>query len=176
VITSRLGYLLGVGSNIKPEEKIPQIIGLLLQHFSQLTLSRVVWTPPIGMNSQYDFLNVVIFIETTMTISALKIICNDIEVRLGRDRTDPERKTKDREADLDILCETRIPEDIQRTPASITNEYFLYPMITEIIHFLAGLPVEPNSSGVALETKGLAFGKTPATIYRNADSSNKSII
>ena len=90
------GYLLGIGSNLSPQQNIGAIITLLLNHFSSLTLSRVLYIPPVGMTSTHDFLNVVVFIETALNAFELKAICNDIETKLGRDRQDPASKIKDR--------------------------------------------------------------------------------
>ena len=86
----RNGYLLGLGCNIAPFENFSQIIAQLLAHFASFDISRVLHIPPVGMNSQHDFLNAVIFIETDISKESLKDICNDIETTLGRDRADPD--------------------------------------------------------------------------------------
>lgn len=124
---TQTGYLLGIGSNINPDENIAQIIALLLEHFSTFSLSRIIRIPPIGMNSNLDFLNTVAFIKTDTREQELKEICNNIEIQLGRDRNDPTRKMKDRTADLDILTAITFPTDNTRSATDITDEYFLYP-------------------------------------------------
>lgn len=170
------GFLMGIGSNIEPHKNIVAIINQLLEHFSELTLSRVLMLPPIGMNSQHDFLNVVVFIETNISENALKKICNAIETNLGRDRTDPTRKTKDRSADLDILCAIQFPKDRNRASHTITDEYFLYPLIEEIAAYICGQHLSIEQEGVELMSINLAFGQTATTIYRQTDASNKRII
>ena len=170
------GYLLGIGSNINPFKNIGHIISLLLDHYPQLTLSRVLKIPPIAMNSHHDFLNVVVFIETDSNESDLKTICNSIEVQLGRDRNDPDRKYKDRPADLDILTESQFPDDFDRPVSNITDEYFLYPLLEEITKFLSGTSCSLSQTGVAIAVDNLSFGQTATTINRNTDSSNKRII
>ena len=99
-IDHKAGYLMGVGSNLSPHQNIAQIIEELLQQFSQLSLSRILHIPPVGMNSQHDFLNMAVFIETDIAQTELKAFCNDLETQLGRDRNDPASKIKDRAADL----------------------------------------------------------------------------
>ncbi|MFW5450022.1 MAG: 2-amino-4-hydroxy-6-hydroxymethyldihydropteridine diphosphokinase [Methylophagaceae bacterium] len=162
------GYLLGIGSNIDPHNNIARIIALLLERFPQLNLSRVLKLPPIGMNSQHDFLNVVVFIETAIEQADLKAICNTIEIQLGRDRDDPTRKTKDRPADLDILTSIQFPDDAGRLVSDITDEYFLYPLLGEIKAYLSGKSPTQLPAGVDINLDGLTFGQAATTINRNA--------
>jgi 2-amino-4-hydroxy-6-hydroxymethyldihydropteridine diphosphokinase len=173
---SQSGYLLGIGSNINPNDNIKQITSSLLDYFPQISLSRVLSIPPIGMNSQRDFLNVVAFIETDETEANLKQICNNIEITLGRDRNDPHRKTKDRPADLDILTAIRFPDDAETPALAITDEYFLYPLLDEIIAYLTQKPFTLQQTGVAISLDNLTFGQAATTINRNADTRNKRII
>ena len=173
---SHSGYLLGIGSNIEPQTNIAKIVQLLLRQFSQLSLSRVLRIPPIGIDSQRDFLNVVAFIETAMTEAELKTICNDIEITLGRDRLDPARKTKDRTADLDILTKAIFPDDGGRRVVSITDEYFLYPLLEEINAYLSNRGYSAQRDGETISINGLTFGQTATTINRDASTGNKRII
>ncbi len=162
------GYLLGLGSNINPQHNFAAIVRQLLVHFDVLHLSRVLHIPPVGMNSHRDFLNAVAFLETDMAEADLKAICNEIEIDLGRDRDDPDSKHKDRPADIDILAYFSGPEDWQRTASSITDEYFLYPLINELSAFLTGATTAPiMQMGTLVRTDGLTFGETAATIHRN---------
>jgi 2-amino-4-hydroxy-6-hydroxymethyldihydropteridine diphosphokinase len=172
---SKTGYLIGIGSNIDPDDNISKIIALLLDYFPELHLSRVLRIPPIGMNSHLDFLNLVVFIETNMAEQDLKNICNDIEKILGRDRNDPARKIKDRPADLDILTEISFPKDISRTAAEITDEYFIYPLINELTAYLSGAEAQPQQSGVMINVSNLSFGQTATTIHRDTRSSNERV-
>ena len=160
------GYLLGIGSNIDPFDNIRQIIILLLEEFPQLSLSRILPLPPIGMNSQRDFLNVVVFIETARTKESLKAVCNSIEVKLGRNRNDPDRKMKDRPADLDILSSITLPDEASRPNHTITDEYFLYPLLEEIMAYLIGKPQPLAQAGVEISIDNLTFGQTATTINR----------
>lgn len=173
----RHGYLLGIGSNINPYDNIAAIITGLLQHFGQLTLSRILTIPPVGMNSHRDFLNAAAFIETDIPRSELKAICNHIEIDLGRDRDDPLSKTKDRPADLDILCALRLPENAGIAVHTITDEYFLYPVLHELMAFLTCAPLKssPLPAGVLVTTADLRFGESATTIHRNRSASHKRV-
>ncbi len=162
------GYLLGLGSNINPQHNFAAIIRQLLGHFDALHMSRVLHIPPVGMNSHRDFLNAVAFLETDMAEAELKAICNQIEITLGRDRDDPDSKLKDRPADIDILAYFSDADDWQRTASSITDEYFLYPLINELCAFLTGAVTAPiMQKGTLVSIDGLTFGETAATIHRN---------
>lgn len=176
MISSRSGYLLGIGSNIEPQVNLAKIIHLLLCQLPQLSLSRVLKIPPIGMNSRRDFLNVVVFIETEMREVELKAICNDIEITLGRDRHDPARKTKDRTADLDILTHAVFPDDGKRLVSSITDEYFLYPLLEEINAYLSNDSYSSQQAGEMITVDGLTFGQAATTVHRDASTRNKRVI
>lgn len=172
---TRSGFLLGIGSNIDPDDNIAKIVWSLLKHFPMLEVSRVLKIPPIGMDSHRDFLNMVIFVETMLAHQGLKTICNDIEVKLGRDRDDPESKMKDRPADLDILTAISFPDDKHRTAESITDEYFLYPLINELFAFLLNTSYQTQQTGVIINIEGLTFGQSATTINGNAGTSDKGI-
>lgn len=161
-------YLLGIGSNIDPDRHLPLIISALLEELPALHLSRVVRIPPVGMNSNRTFLNVVVSIETTLSVETLKKKCNKIEESLGRDREDKSRKTKDRTADIDILMPFCREEALTLVPSAITEEYFLYPLIADLLAFLGGEPPPDTlQAGVRLQANGSTFGEAATTIYRN---------
>lgn len=163
----KTGYLLGIGSNLSPNRNIAHIIKALLEQFPELSLSRVLHIPPVGMNSQHDFLNMAVFIETELAQTELKALCNDLETQLGRDRDDPASKVKDRPADLDILFHITHEDDFRRPANSITDEYFLYPLIDELLAYLSNRPFKSLQAGVAIKLDDLTFGETAATINRN---------
>ena len=170
------GYLLGIGSNIDPHNNITQIITLLFEHFPSLSLSRVLEIPPIGMNSEHDFLNLVVFIQTDQAEVELKAICNRIEIQLGRNRNDPQRKTKDRPADLDILSKIELPDDAERPSYMITDEYFLYPLLEELIAHLMQQTYQLEQAGIELNVNTLSFGQAATTINWNTGTADKGVI
>ncbi len=176
MIKTQSGYILGVGSNIDPYKNIALIITQLVNTFKTIHLSRVLQIPPIGMNSSRDFLNLVVFIETDLPESELKQQCNQIEIALGRDRNDPDRKMKDRPADLDILATAHFPEDGARPASSITDEYFLYPLLDELASYLTESDYSLLQHGEKIEIDGLTFGQTATTINRDRSASNERVV
>ncbi len=162
------GYLLGVGSNIDPEQNFAPIIALLLESFEPVHLSRVLNIPPVGMNSHRAFLNAVAFVETDMDERELKQRCNRIETTLGRDRDDPDSKFKDRPADVDILAYFNTDADWQRSASSLTDEYFLYPLIDELKAYLTQKDqIAAAQPGTRLRIGSSAFGEAATSIYRD---------
>lgn len=164
----KTGYLLGIGSNLSPHQNIARIVKKLSHHFSNVSLSRVLHIPPVGMNSQHDFLNMAAFVETDLDQASLKALCNELETQLGRDRSDPASKIKDRPADLDILFHITHPDDFHQPASNITDEYFLYPVIDELLSYLSNRQYPSLQAGVAIQLENLTFGKTATTINRNA--------
>lgn len=98
-------YLIGIGSNIDPATHVAQAMIALGELGRNLKASRVVVTEPVGMVSEHQFHNLVVYLETDLPPVALKERFNQIETAFGRDRTDPLSPVKDRPLDLDILAE-----------------------------------------------------------------------
>ncbi|WP_296591839.1 2-amino-4-hydroxy-6-hydroxymethyldihydropteridine diphosphokinase [Methylophaga sp.] len=172
----RQGYLLGLGSNINPQQNTEKMVIALLQEFKELKLSRVLKIPPVGMNSHRDFLNTIVFVETDLSQIQLKRFCNQIEISLGRDRDDPLSKTKDRPADIDILKQLSLPEEADIPVSSITDEYFLYPIIRELLSYLTDTAEVTPPAGVLIKTSDLRFGETATTIYWDSRAGNKGVL
>jgi len=172
----RQGYLLGLGSNLGPQDNMAAMVTALVSEFGELDISRVLKIPPVGMNSHRDFLNTIIFVETDLPQTALKAFCNQIEIQLGRDRDDPLSKTKDRPADIDILCPLTLPDEADIAVSSVTDEYFLYPIIRELLGYLTETAEVSPPEGVLIKTSHLSFGETATTIYWDGSASNKGIL
>ncbi len=98
-------FLIGVGSNIKPYKNIELALKELLLLSNTFVLSPMMQTEPVGMQSKHKFLNFVIYFPSDLKSSELKEYFNTIETKLGRDRSDPLCKIKDRPIDLDIIIE-----------------------------------------------------------------------
>lgn len=159
------GYLLGIGSNLAPEQNVPAVLKALLTISPQLYLSRVVQTTPEGMSSAHDFLNVVVLVATDLSPEALKQQTNRIEESLGRDRSAPDRKTCDRPADIDLLtritvaCRTRLP---------MIKENYLRPLAEELLDYLQNRPLrKPSGVITPVQLDALLLGETPTAIYRD---------
>lgn len=165
------GYLIGIGSNLSPQINVARVVEALAKQFGHVHISRVLLIPPVGMNSQFDFLNLVAVIETDWASEKLKAFCNETETRLGRDRNDPDRKHKDRPADLDILMTINSIDELSITANQVTDEYFLYPLIDELFGYLLQSPIEPRQQGVVIHLNDSTFGEAATTIYRDTTAS-----
>ena len=91
--------VIGVGSNIDPEENIAAAREMVAQEFRFLGASRLRRTAPIGTTDQPHFLNGAFLVETELDRGKLKERLLAIEARLGRVRT-PDRSGP-RTIDLD---------------------------------------------------------------------------
>jgi len=93
--------IIGIGSNIEPEQNIAATLFFLRQEQEFVSVSSLIKTSPIGIPDQPDFMNGAAKILTTMEIADFKSYLKDIEDRLKRDRTAP--KYGPRTIDLDIV-------------------------------------------------------------------------
>jgi 2-amino-4-hydroxy-6-hydroxymethyldihydropteridine diphosphokinase len=94
---------LGIGTNLGDREKnLREAIVKIEEHIgSVLKSSSVYETPPWGFDSENDFLNMVIEVETSHSPSELLKVILKIESMLGRER-DQDRYSS-RVIDIDIL-------------------------------------------------------------------------
>ncbi|MDP1950628.1 MAG: 2-amino-4-hydroxy-6-hydroxymethyldihydropteridine diphosphokinase [Nitrosomonas sp.] len=93
--------IIGIGSNINPENNIQTSLMILAREVEVKGTSSWVKTTPIGITDQDDFVNGAVKICTTMTIEELTHYLKRLEDRLGRDRALP--KFGPRVIDLDII-------------------------------------------------------------------------
>jgi 2-amino-4-hydroxy-6-hydroxymethyldihydropteridine diphosphokinase len=77
--------VIGLGSNIAPQENIQKAKSILGQTFRIVAESRFKVTKPIGHIRQPNFTNGSVFIETKIGIGELKAALKTIESKLGRD-------------------------------------------------------------------------------------------
>jgi 2-amino-4-hydroxy-6-hydroxymethyldihydropteridine diphosphokinase len=98
--------IIGIGSNINPENNIPESLTLLKQQVEIIAISSWVKTAPIGITDQDDFINGAVRIRTALSRDSLFNYLKKIEDKLGRDRTLP--KFGPRTIDLDIVVWNKI--------------------------------------------------------------------
>lgn len=94
---------IGVGSNLGDRSKnIAQALGLLRQNskFTDIKVSSVYETDPVGMTQQPKFLNCVVQLRTQVCAHDILNILHEIEKKLHRKRT---KRFGPRTIDLDIL-------------------------------------------------------------------------
>lgn len=98
--------IIGIGSNINPENNIHESLALLEQQVEIIAISTWVKTAPIGITNQDYFINGAVRIRTTLSQDRLFNYLKKIEDKLGRDRTLP--KFGPRTIDLDIVVWNKI--------------------------------------------------------------------
>jgi len=91
---------LGVGSNISPEENIAQAQQVLKNTFNVLSVSPVYQCPAFGFDGD-DFLNLVVKVETIMSIEDVIQTLRGIEYDFGRPVKS--QKYSSRSLDIDLL-------------------------------------------------------------------------
>ena len=93
--------VIGLGSNINPETHLEKAVKELTSRFHVSRKSSWSRTKPLGITDQPDFLNGALLMETDLEQKALKHELQEIENRMGRDRSLP--KNGPRVIDLDIV-------------------------------------------------------------------------
>ncbi|HML95201.1 MAG TPA: 2-amino-4-hydroxy-6-hydroxymethyldihydropteridine diphosphokinase [Thermodesulfobacteriota bacterium] len=93
--------VVGLGSNIDPEENIRKAIEIIRGEVRLIEASSFVETEPVGLKEQRSFINGALLIETSLGASELKTRLREMEAALGRVRTGD--KNGPRTIDLDIL-------------------------------------------------------------------------
>jgi 2-amino-4-hydroxy-6-hydroxymethyldihydropteridine diphosphokinase len=128
-------YFVSLGSNIEPYQNVARAIDALLQLSPRLDVSRIIKTKAAGFQSSQYFLNLCVRFFSPLSSVELKSQLEKIEEALGRDRTDPNRKLKDRPADLDILFAL---EANDQTVASqlLPKEPYIRPTVIDLLQYL----------------------------------------
>lgn len=121
--------VIGIGSNIKPEENVAKAREIIAQNHQVLAVSRFIETKPIGYTDQPNFVNGAMLIETVMNRMELKQWLHEVEIQLGRVRT--ENKYGPRTIDLDIVVWNGeiVDQDVHERD-------FLRDAVVEVLHGL----------------------------------------
>lgn len=93
--------VIGVGSNIDPDENIARARDKIAAEFCLLGESRWVKTKPVGFSEQANFINGALLIETRLRRDELKARLRKLETQLGRVRA--ANRDEPRPIDLDIV-------------------------------------------------------------------------
>lgn len=98
---SKKEAIIGLGSNIGPEENIRNALNKLKKQFQVKKISGFRYTKPVLFTDQPDFLNGAVLIETSLNRQDLYSKLKKIETEMGR--TPSELKNGPRIIDLDIV-------------------------------------------------------------------------
>lgn len=93
--------VIGIGSNIEPEQNIRRAKELLAVDQLLICESKTIETKPLGKSHQPDFLNCSVLLSTDLSKDDLNKYLKKIEDILGRDRNGD--KYGPRTIDLDIV-------------------------------------------------------------------------
>ncbi|TKG93496.1 2-amino-4-hydroxy-6-hydroxymethyldihydropteridine diphosphokinase [Puteibacter caeruleilacunae] len=93
--------IVAIGSNIKPEENIYKMLGILKEEQVVVKVSSFIRTEPIGIVDQPEFLNGAVKVKTMLEKDMFERYLKMLEDKLGRDRT--VEKYGPRCIDLDII-------------------------------------------------------------------------
>lgn len=118
--------IIGVGSNINPEENINKAkieIGKIARIVKQ---SEFIYTKPLLYSEQPDFLNGAFLVMTYLDMTAFKTALKRIETKLGRIKT--ENKNGPRTIDLDILIYNK-----RKVDKELLNRDFVRNAILELL-------------------------------------------
>ena len=143
-------YYLSIGTNLNPEKNAVAITRELISCFGRMYLFPFIHTLPEKLETENHFLNAVAIIRCELDSQALKSQLNEIEMKLGRNRKDPDRSNKDRPADIDIISEPCAVLDASCQPA--LEESYIKNVI------------DCTGDRADLTEFGLMFSDVPATV------------
>lgn len=124
---------LGLGSNIHRHQYILAALDALAEKFGALDISSVYESKSVGFNGS-NFFNLVVGIETDLSVSALSEVLKKIEDENGRCRTGP--KFSPRTLDIDILLYgdfVGVDCGIELPRAEITQNAFVLLPLSELL-------------------------------------------
>jgi|25_taG_2_1085351.scaffolds.fasta_scaffold22971_2 2-amino-4-hydroxy-6-hydroxymethyldihydropteridine diphosphokinase len=158
-------YFLSLGSNLEPEFNLGLAVEAFLVKFRTIGLYPFRFTEPEGMESENLFVNGVCIIHSDVSHNELKAWTNEVEVFLGRDRSDPLRDRMDRTCDIDILCQSK----------RLNAEKALKKQGGYVKTIILG-ESETEYSSPSVKIFGITLPNRAATIDFKRCSSNKPII
>lgn len=115
-------YLIGLGSNICPQENLPRALTALENLGKVQAFSAVVSTVTVGHTFSGSFCNQLAVLASALAPQQLKQHLLDIETHLGREAKTPQRQYHDRTIDLDILAQGNSAEQVRQ--AAVSEIYY----------------------------------------------------
>lgn len=121
--------IIALGSNIKAKENFEKALYEICRLGIIIQRTEFIETPPLKFENQPDFLNGAVLIQTKKSLSELELELKQIEVILGRVRS--ENKNAPREIDLDITTYNGflVDKEIKELPFLIDFVKYLQPQL-----------------------------------------------
>jgi 2-amino-4-hydroxy-6-hydroxymethyldihydropteridine diphosphokinase len=132
-VTLNKTLALSLGSNIDAQRNIRLALDALARQFSSLSLSSVYESESIGFDGD-NFLNLVVVVETDLSLVLVQEFLKQLEESQGRDRT--QAKFSSRPIDVDILfygSDDGASLSIELPRAEITRNAFVLLPLAELL-------------------------------------------
>ncbi len=161
-------YFVSLGSNIEPYQNVAKALDAILLISPSLDISRIIKTKAAGFKSSQYFLNLSLRFFSELSSAELKRTLEKIEEALGRDRTDPDRKLKDRSADLDILFSLETREQMVESHL-LPPEPYVRPTVIDLLQYLdiaVEAPLRIPYEIISLPYRNHLIGLQPITLHK----------
>lgn len=166
------GYVIGFGSNLDPARNAGRVLRALTERFGRLYTSSAYVTAPVAIAGDKDFLNAALFVPTDLAADELKACCSRLEIELGRDRSRPDRKLRDRTADLDLLTPRVDPAELHgQSAAQVCDAIYMRDALEQLLSGLRGGSAAAASGQPVAEVvlaPGLVLGREARWLERAA--------
>jgi 2-amino-4-hydroxy-6-hydroxymethyldihydropteridine diphosphokinase len=138
--------LIGIGSNLEPEQALRAAVGALRQRFGRVVCSSVYLGPAAGFEAA-NYLNMVVQVVTDTEVDSLRADLAAIETATGRTRDDP-RVCR---LDLDLLAYGGRVDAAQTLPRPgiYSLPFVLVPLAEIAPQFVHPLTGELSSAALA---------------------------
>lgn len=150
---------ISIGSNIGERNVYLEAAVQALDERADTTVEKVssiYETTPVGYTDQADFLNLVVFIRTSLYAEDLLAVCQQIEQELGRERT---IRWGPRTVDLDILLfnEAQIQTEnlIVPHPRMEERAFVLIPLLEIVPEITDPISGKPYAKAEAVQDAGV---------------------
>ena len=157
---------LSLGSNLGDREReLINALTMLNQTYGPIELSGVYQTAPWGFESEDDFLNMCVGFKTRQSVELVLNKCQEIELELGRSRSNREERYSSRNIDLDILYygDNEIETDnlVVPHPRIYSRRFVLVPLLD-----IASAFIDPKLERTILELKEDCTDESPIQLYK----------
>jgi 2-amino-4-hydroxy-6-hydroxymethyldihydropteridine diphosphokinase len=134
----------GLGSNVRPEQHLPEAIEHLQRQFGALRCSHCYQSPAYGFVGA-DFLNAVVAFESALAPAAIEAVLSAVEYAEGRPRA--ARRFGSRTLDLDLLLYGARVDPTARLPRADVLQYpfVLAPLVElapRLLHPVTGVSID----------------------------------
>lgn len=139
----RQTVLIGMGSNIEPEQHLCAAAGAIRERFPDAVFSNVYRSAAVGMDNADDFLNACCLINPRIAFARLNVWLKQLEDTHGRDRS--QGSWKPRTLDLDVLMhgDQVVDDDLYRYA-------HVYVPAAELVKLPSSVDVSGELHGVSL--------------------------